>query len=375
MKSLFLIVFVVTLLVLVPTMLAAQTDQTTSVNPPVSQPLIREGTLAVRLADALNVGEPANEAEAETVLSQVGIAPRNGWIGDYPVTPDITGELQAAVGEAADAGNLAMSKDAALNTFGDVMTEYGLSVQADTPGQNSAGMAAPAYPDSATIYNYYYDEGPPVVTYYAPPADYAYLYSWVPYPFWWWNFWFPGFFVLADFHVFAHGHGHGHHGEFVSNHFRDSRTGMMSRVDPAHRTGGRTFSDRAVRGWSSPSGQRGAQAIFNGSRNVSTGRGNAVVTPPSGNGRATILPSRSRTYVSPPGRSGMVPGNSAVRTYTDAHYSGGSTFSQRSFGSQSGSSGSFSQPSGGNRSFYSFGSTTGSSPSGVRGSFGGGGRR
>ena len=398
MKSLFLIIVVMMFFVFVPTMLAAQTDQSSVTNPPISQPLVREGTFAVRLADALDVGKPANEAEAETTLSAVGIAPRNGWIGDYPVTPDIVAELQASVSEAADSGNLVMGKDAALTAFSGVITEYGLSVQADTSGQNSGGMVAPAYPDSTTIYNYYYDEGPPVVTYYAPPVDYAYLYSWVPYPFWWWNFWFPGFFVLADFHVFTHGHGHGHghgfghgeHGEFVSNHFRDSRTGGVSRVDPAHRVGGGTFSDRAVRGWSSPSGQRGAQAIFNGSRTVSPGRSNAVVTSPSGNGRATVLPSGNRTYVSPSGRSGMESGNPAVRTSTSGNYSGGSTFSQRSFGSQSGSSRSFSQPSGGSRSFHSsgggmgsfsgasrgsFGSTTSSFGGGARGSFGGGGRR
>lgn len=369
--------FVVAIFVLVPTMLAAQINGTTAVNPPISQPLVREETFAVRLADALDVGKPANEAEAETTLSAVGITPRNGWIGDYPVTPDIVAELQTSVSEAADAGNLVMGKDAALTTFSGVIAEYGLSVQTDTSGQGSDGMAAPTYPDSTTIYNYYYDEGPPVVTYYAPPMDYAYLYSWVPYPFWWWNFWFPGFFVLADFHVHGHGHGHGHgeHGEFVSNHFRDSRTGMMSRVDPVHRTGGGTFSDRAVRGWSSASGQRGAQAIFNGSRAVSTGRSKAVVISPSGSGRATVMPSRNRTEVSPSSRSGVVSGNPAVRTYISARYSGGSTFSQRSFSSPSVGSRSFSQPSGGSRSFHSFGSGMSSFSGGGRGSFGGGGRR
>lgn len=397
MKSLFLIMVVLMFFVCVPTILPAQTDQASVPNPSISQPLVREGTFAVRLADALDVGNPANEAEAETTLSAVGIAPRNGWIGDYPVTPDIVAELRASVSEAADSGNLVMGKDAALTTFSSVITEYGLFVQADTSGQNAGGMVAPAYPDSTTIYNYYYDEGPPVVTYYAPPVDYAYLYSWVPYPFWWWNFWFPGFFVLADFHVFTHGHGHGHghgfghgeHGEFVSNHFRDSRTGMVSRIDPVHRAGGGTFSDRAVRGWSSASGQRGAQAIFNSSRTVSPGRSNAVVTSPSGSGRATVMPSRNRTEVSPSGRSGMVSGTTAVRSYTSTHNFGGSTFSQRSFSSSPVGSSSFAQPSGGSRSSHSFGGVTssfsgvsrgsfGSTSSfggGARGSFGGGGRR
>ena len=49
------------------------------------------------------------------------------------------------------------------------------------------------------IDNYYYDEGPPVVTYYPPPYDYGYLYAWDPFPFWWGGVWFPGFFILTDF--------------------------------------------------------------------------------------------------------------------------------------------------------------------------------
>jgi hypothetical protein len=48
--------------------------------------------------------------------------------------------------------------------------------------------------------NYYYEQGPPVVTYYEPPEPYYYLYSWVPYPFWSTDFYFPGFFVLNNFH-------------------------------------------------------------------------------------------------------------------------------------------------------------------------------
>ena len=51
-----------------------------------------------------------------------------------------------------------------------------------------------------------------MVTYYAPPPDYYYLYSWVPYPFWCDEFWFGGFFILNDFHrsvFFDHGRFHG----------------------------------------------------------------------------------------------------------------------------------------------------------------------
>lgn len=52
--------------------------------PPLAQSLVREGTLAMDLSRALKIGSPVNEADAESVLSAAGIAPRNGWVGDYP---------------------------------------------------------------------------------------------------------------------------------------------------------------------------------------------------------------------------------------------------------------------------------------------------
>ena len=120
------------------------------------------------------------------------------------------------------------------------------------------------------------------------PPDYAYLYTWVPYPFWGWNYWFPGFFVLVDFDTRGHdhhGHDHGHdgghgdhdrdHGGSISNHFRDSRTGKMLRIDPTNRFRGGTFPDRGRSTWSSPSAQSGARSIYNTRRapsdRVSTG--------------------------------------------------------------------------------------------------------
>jgi hypothetical protein len=289
MKSLFkaLMVFVLT-----PVLSNAQVDQTSTTSPPLSQPLIREGTLAMKLAEGFKVGAPANEAEAESMLNAAGIAPRNGWIADYAVTPDIVVELQTAVSQAAESGKIAAEKDAALKTFQDVITEFGLSVKAGTSGQGAGETSAPNYPDSTVINNYYYNEGPPVVTYYAPPPDFAYLYVWVPYPFWWWNFWFPGFFVLSDFDVRVHGHGHG---EFISNHFRDFRTGRISRIDPANRFHGRTFRNRESTGWASPSARRGAEAIFNRNRDFTTGRGNRTSVSPQGNRLAPSNLGRTRT--------------------------------------------------------------------------------
>jgi len=55
-----------------------------------------------------------SEAEAENMLALVGIAPKNGWIADYPVTPDIIRELQNAIAMAADSGKIAMNKDEAM---------------------------------------------------------------------------------------------------------------------------------------------------------------------------------------------------------------------------------------------------------------------
>jgi len=259
-------IFILCSLLLMPGLVMAQPEQTTAGNPPLEQPLIREGDLAVKLVEALKLGTPESETEAESILASVDIIPRNGWIADYPVTPDIVDELQSALGEAADSGKIAVNKEAALKTFQGVMNEFNLSVKADTSGQGAGETTGPDYPDSTAENNYYYDEGPPVVTYYAPPPDYAYLYAWVPYPFWWSDVWFPGFFILGDFDVdvdrHRHGHGHHHdHGKFISNHFADPKTGRMFRIDPASRTRGGI--SLAGAGWARPSAKSGAQAILN----------------------------------------------------------------------------------------------------------------
>ena len=78
------------------------------------QSLVREGSFAMKLAEALKIGEIKSEAEAESMLASVGIAPKNGWIADYPLTPDIIGELRNAIGVALDSGKLAMNKDEAM---------------------------------------------------------------------------------------------------------------------------------------------------------------------------------------------------------------------------------------------------------------------
>nr|MDA8084442.1 hypothetical protein [Nitrospiraceae bacterium] len=300
------------------------TGQAVTTNPPLAQPLVREGTLALKLADALKVGTATNEAEAESMLAAVGITPRNGWIADYPVTPDVSGELQAAVGAAADAGKLKVAKDDALNAYHNTLVEYGLSVNPDTSGEAVGEPPPEAYPDTSAMYDYYYDEGPPVVTYYSPPPDYAYLYSWVPYPFWWSDVWFPGFFVLGDFDVDigGHGHRHGHHDhEFVSNHFRD-HDGRMFRVDPAHRHhDGMNGMIAGTRGWDH-AGRRGAEAIINRSQTRGLtpwlNRGNAIAAPSAS--RGAVMPATRRGFSVP--HSG-VPGRISGSTAGSPGYRGG----------------------------------------------------
>ena len=267
--------FIVGSLLLMHGLAMAQPEQTIAGNPPLEQPLIREGDLAIRLVAALKLASPESETEAESTLSSVDITPRNGWIADYPVTPDIVDELQSAVGEAAESGKIAVAREAALKTFRDVMNGYDLSVKGDTSGQVADETTGPNYPDSTVENNYYYDEGPPVVTYYTPPPDCAYLYTWVPYPFRGWDVWFPGFFILGDFDVNVDRHRHGHdrdrdhdrdHGKRITNHFADRKSGKMLRIDPANRPHGGTFSDRAGATGAGPSAKSGGQAILNTSR-------------------------------------------------------------------------------------------------------------
>ncbi len=351
MKSSILLIVSITLagLLVVPALVYAQYEQT-GANAPISQPLVREGTLAVKLADALKLGTFSSEAEAESALGAAGIAPRNGWIADYPVTPDVAGELQNAVIDAADSKRVPMDRDGAVKAFRDVMVAYDLSVRPSAADQ-AAGNVPSYSPDQTIINNYYYDEGPPVVTYYAPPVDYAYLYSWVPYPFWWWDFWFPGFFVLADFDIHVHGDRHFHDGDrhfrdrdgdHFSNHFRDSRTGAMSRIDPANRSRGGTFSTRTSSGWTSVSAQNGARSIFNSRRTGSPSSGWRQRTALSSMNGSTV---RSGSNVSPARRTSVSNGWNTQNTTSRTSFSNTRPYlSDRTFN----------QSSGGNRTFNTY---------------------
>jgi hypothetical protein len=358
-------IFIVGGLLLTPLVVFAETEQA-----PISQPLVREGTLAVDLADALRLGTASDEVEAESKLGAVGIAPRNGWIADYPVTPDIVGELQGSVGDAADANRLTMSKDEALKAFQDVLWKYNLAVR---PSDQTADYVA-GYdnPDSTIINNYYYDEGPPIVTYYAPPPYYYPYYTWVPYPFWWWDFWFPGFFVLVDFHktVFVHGHR-----AFISNHFFDNKHHHFGRIDPVSRFHGKTFTGIGVKdtkGFVSSGKGGGARVAIGGSRDraIPVARGTTAL----GSGRTMSAPSRNTSVAPAERRTFSAP---SVTGRTNAPRSGGDrtfnapSINRRTSVSPSDRSREFSAPSVDRRTFASpsGGSRTFSSPPAVNKSF------
>ena len=278
------------------TIVAGQSGETAKQPPPISQTLVREGEFAVKLVETLRMGQAKNEAEAESMLASAGIAPRNGWIADYPLTPDIIGELEKAVAEAADARRLPMGRNDALKVFRTTAVELELPIVAEVPEgyTESPPPTTPEYTEPGVIDNYYYAEGPPVITYYPPPWDYYYMYGWIPSPFWYAGFYFPGYFILNDFHRVHHGghghHGHGHDSHVVTNHVRDHQTGRIGTVDPTRRREGRTGGVRETtntKGFSSTEARNGAQSIFERSRGAgssstsmrTTGRGTNNRTP------------------------------------------------------------------------------------------------
>ncbi len=302
--------------------------------PPVSQKLIPEGDFAMKLVTVLKLGTASNEAQAEDMLSSAGIAPKNGWIADYPMTPVVIGELQKAVVAAADTHKLPMGKEDALKAFQGVTDEFGLALVPGSAGQYAENEAQP---NATVINNYYYQEGPPVVTYYPPPWDYYYLYDWVSYPFWCSGFFFPGFFVLNDFDTFVV---IGHHHFRVTDHFFDRRMDRLVRVDPTTRTIGRPESAVLghTEGFRSPEARKAAGSIFNRSferanrmttnfrGNVGTQRGmnfrqgqaRSFNTPNATHRSFGVAPRMGGRSFSPPSRS-----FSAPRSFSGGHSFGG----------------------------------------------------
>ncbi len=275
------------------TVVDAQSQETTKQPPPIAQTLVREGEFAIKLAEALKIGKAKSEAEAEDMLASAGITPENGWIADYPMTPDIIRELEKAVGEAADGQKLALGKNEALKALRTVAVEHELPIVAQGTDEyaESPPPTTPQYATPSAIDNYYYAEGPPVVTYYPPPWDYYYMYAWIPSPFWCSGFYFPGFFILNDFHRGIHRHGHAH---IITNHRRDPRTGRIFTVDPKRRHGPRNFGGRntpSVKGFDSTAARNGARSILERSRGR-LGSGNTSMPIP-GRGHNNTSPAYS----------------------------------------------------------------------------------
>jgi len=290
--------------------------------PSVEQTLVPESVLAMQLAEALELGPISDEAKAEELLSGLGIEPKNGWIAEYPVTPEVLGGIEKGIVMASEQGKIALTKDQALQIFGDVKARLGFDVK---PGPNPpAGLIKK--PGNTTIYSYtddkgethftddldsipkanrknmkiisqaalnkalgsissgtdkaygpqymanpesdiidkqYDEQGPPLVTYYAPPDSYNYLYSWVAYPFWSTGLYYPGYFVLKDFHrhVYVNRHpyyvSHHHHG-CGSDYSRSLTPGPVKRgLQGQLRPDGMNHSH----GFSTPKAQAGARAI------------------------------------------------------------------------------------------------------------------
>ena len=295
------------LLITIPAIIPAQPEQAKPGAPPVVQPLVSEGEFAVSLGSALGLVTTEDEVEAESRLGESGIAPRNGWIADYPVTPDIFMELQKAVGDAADAGKISVSKGEALKRLSDVSNEFGLPVRPYTAEATyePTAVSCQNYPNPVAINTTYTSEGPPVVTYYCPPPDYYYMYSWVPAPFWWSDLWFPGFFILNDFHRVIH-----HHRRVfvITNHFNDLRSHRVFRIDPRERFRGRTFGGIGVsrpRDFMQTGVPRSERTIFNGPR-MQRLPGGETVAPAFRGGQRVIPVPRGGERTAPPMEGGRI---------------------------------------------------------------------
>ena len=318
-----LVMLVAVGLLLVPLSAAVYAQQSSSGSrPPIEPPLVREGEFAVQLARSFNLPDVVGEPETESALASLGIAPRNGWISNYPVTPDIIAEVQKSAADAADSGSLPMTREAAVDAVQRVGVDAGLLIST-AEGPNEGAGRVPPSESPAAIETYYYDSGPPVVTYYPPPWDYGYLYSWVPYPFWWGPWCCGGFFILSDFDVVITDRHHHHHcRERVSNHVTNS-AGRVTRIDPVGRFAagigaGTPQSRLAALRTADP--QQSGRSIMN--RDLARSRQNSSAPASANNGpNGTRIPQSASRYPAsrsvseyrtpPPPRSANINGETA----------------------------------------------------------------
>ena len=279
MKRVLVILLVAAGLVLAPYTGSVNAQSSTSRRPPIEQPLVSEGEFAVELANALNLTSSHDEAAAENSLAAINIAPRNGWISNYPMTPDIIAELRESTARSASSGGLNLSEADAARAVDSVSIAMNLPIkvagekytdESSSSSEYQSSSAAPPpevseYETPADVDQYYDEYGPPVVSYYPLPWEYDYLYAWVPWPFWWDGFGFGGYFILCDFNRRDHNH-------WFTNHVRNA-DGTVSRVNAVTRATGTgtgnsstlSGTNRSTQGsrLSSSNAQAGARAIMN----------------------------------------------------------------------------------------------------------------
>ena len=188
---------------------------------------------------------------------------------------------------------LSMNKDEALKRFNEVSAGFDLPVKPHTVVKTYEPLpeSAENYPNPTEINNYYYDEGPPVVTYSRSPPDFYYLH--------------PGSPILSG------GTGSGIRdssssmisiGPFLCitewrlsrNHFNGIGAHRVFRIDPVERFRGRTFAGIGVpyrRGFISTGVPRSERRIFNGPRTWG-GPGGRAISPPYRGGRSYVSPPR-----------------------------------------------------------------------------------
>jgi cell division protein FtsB len=215
-------------------MAAMNTKSSSAGSPPIEQPLVREGEFAVELATAFNLTSSYDEAAAESYLASLDIAPKNGWISDYPMTPDIIAEVKESVAISASSGYLQISETDAVGLVDNVSISMNLPVKEgyESSSEYQSHLPAPRpdaseYVEASVLEDYYDGNKPPAVTYYPPPLEYAYLYDWVPSPFWWEGFRFTGFFILVDFDRHYHHHP-------ITNHVTNAN-GTVTRINATTR--------------------------------------------------------------------------------------------------------------------------------------------
>lgn len=232
MTRLLISLMILSVFVLLSAMTALAEPEPNAQPSTAAPPLLRSGDFAISLAEALGLGVVNDEVEAQSLLAARGIAPRNGWFANYPVTPLVMGELRETVINSSESGRLAVTKSEALTAFDGLALDLGLAVdpsggqayaEAAPPGSESPPGGEP--PPGEAPYgepppgaeSYYYGGEPPIMAYYPPPPAYLSYYDWVPYPFYYSGFPFSGFFILTDFHRIHRHKFHGKH--FHGKHF------------------------------------------------------------------------------------------------------------------------------------------------------------